>query len=80
VQLLFHVDVTKAARRISPRPLLLVHCEADEAVPWHMSQRIYDNAREPKTLWLLPGGDHGFAQHDAQTGARVFEWLRTAGA
>lgn len=78
LQLLYRLDITKAVKRISPRHLLLVHCEGDEVVPSHISQRIYDEAREPKTLWLLPGGDHEFAQHDPQTDARVFEWLRLA--
>ena len=78
LQLLYRLDVAKAARRVSPRHLLLVHCEGDEVVPPHISQRIYDEAREPKALWLLPGGDHDFAQHDPQTDARVLEWLKLA--
>ena len=53
-------------------------CEGDEVVPPHVAQRIYDEAQEPKTLWLLPGGDHEFAQHDPETDARVFEWLQSA--
>ena len=76
MQLLYRVDVYKASRRISPRPLLLVHCEGDEVVPPHISQKIYDAASEPKSLWLLPGGDHEFAQHDPSTNARVLDWLR----
>lgn len=78
LQLLFRVDVAKAAKRISPRHLLLVQCEGDEVVPPHVSQRIYNEANEPKTMWLLPGGDHEFAQHDPETDARVFEWLKMA--
>jgi fermentation-respiration switch protein FrsA (DUF1100 family) len=76
MQLLYRVDVYKASRRISPRPLLLVHCEGDQEVPPHISQKIYDTAREPKSLWLLPGGDHEFAQHDPATNARTLDWLR----
>ena len=78
LQLLYRLDVTRAVRRIHPRHLLLVHCEGDAVVPQHLSQRLYDAAQEPKTLWLLPGGDHEFAQHDPETDARVFEWLRMA--
>lgn len=76
LQLLYRLDISKAARRITPRHLLLVHCEGDEEVPSHISQRIYADAQEPKTLWLLPGGDHQFAQHDPEIDGRVFEWLR----
>ena len=75
LQLLYKVDVLKAARRIQPRPLLLVHCEGDEVVPAHLTRRLYDSVAEPKTLWLLPGGDHHFAQHDPETDSRVLGWL-----
>lgn len=78
LQLLYRLDVHKAARRIQPRQLLLIQCEGDEVVPAHTAQRIYDEAQEPKTLWLLPGGDHRFAQHDPETDARVFDWLQLA--
>jgi dienelactone hydrolase len=72
------LNVSRAARGISPRPLLLVHCEGDEWVPSQISQQIYDTAREPKTLWLLPGGNHHFAQHDPETDARILAWLSDA--
>lgn len=78
MQLLYRVDLLKAARHISPRPLLLVHCDGDEVVPAHISQRIYDDVREPKTLWLLPNCDHQFAQHDPSTNARTLEWLNSS--
>jgi dienelactone hydrolase len=74
-QLIYRLDLLKAVRRIHPRPLLLIHCEGDDLVPPHVSQRIYDEVREPKTLWLLPGGDHHFAQHDPETDRRTLEWL-----
>ena len=78
MQLLQRLDVLRAARRINPRPFLLVHCEGDETVPAHLSQRIYDEVQEPKSLWLLPGGDHQFAQHDPETDERLLEWLKMA--
>ncbi len=79
IQLLYRLDITRAARKLSPRPLLLVHCEGDEVVPSHLSERLYAAAGEPKSLWLLPGGDHRFAQHDPETNARVLEWIRGFG-
>jgi fermentation-respiration switch protein FrsA (DUF1100 family) len=74
-QLLYRLDMTKASKRIAPRPLLLVHCQGDEVVPVHISKQLYDAVQEPKALWLIPGGDHSFAQHDANTSERVLEWL-----
>ena len=44
-------------------------------VPAHVSQRIYDAVQEPKALWLLPGGNHQFAQHDPGINQRVLNWL-----
>ncbi len=78
-QLLYKLDLLKTAKRIAPRPLLIVHCEADEVVPVHLSQRLYDTVEEPKALWLLPGGNHRFAQHDPETIERVLEWLTITG-
>lgn len=78
IQLLYRLDLVKSARRIYPRPLLLVHCEGDESVPSHISERIYSSVEEPKTLWLLPGGDHRFAQHDPETNKRSLEWLSSS--
>jgi fermentation-respiration switch protein FrsA (DUF1100 family) len=77
-RLLYRLDIARVARRISPRPLLLVHSEGDEVVPSYVSQRIYDSVSEPKSLWLLSGGNHHFAQHDPDLDRRVLEWLRHA--
>jgi len=75
IQLLYRLDVAKAARRINPRPLLLVHCEHDEVVPVHISEAIYNAAEEPKSLWILPEGGHRFASHDPDTNKRVLDWI-----
>jgi pimeloyl-ACP methyl ester carboxylesterase len=43
-----------------PMPVLIVHGELDDSVPYHLSQRFFDalpHAR--KDFWLVPGGDHG---------------------
>jgi uncharacterized protein len=79
MQLLYRLDLSKALRRINPRPFLLVHCEQDQVVPPHISQRLYDDAHEPKTLWLLPDCQHDSAQHDPATNARVLQWLQSYG-
>jgi cephalosporin-C deacetylase-like acetyl esterase len=75
MKLIYRLDILKAARRINPRPFLLIHCEDDEVVPAHTSQQIYDEVREPKSLWLLPSCDHRFAQYDAETTHRTLDWL-----
>ena len=44
--------------KISPIPLLLIHGTSDEVVPYHHSQLLFDQAKEPKLLWTVEGGYH----------------------
>jgi alpha-beta hydrolase superfamily lysophospholipase len=46
--------------------LLLLHAEGDEQIPYTVSQELYEEAREPKRLLLLPGGHHRSLQHDLE--------------
>ncbi len=50
-------DVLAAAGRVSA-PLLVMHGEEDEVVPVEDAHAIHANAKGPKELKLLPGGDH----------------------
>jgi len=43
---------------IAPRPLLLIGAELDYIVNVEESQRLYEEAREPKHLHILPGLSH----------------------
>lgn len=60
---------------LSPIPLLLVHGERDLVVPASHSQRLYDVAREPKALWLIPDGKHIDAPRREAMRARLLEFL-----
>jgi hypothetical protein len=40
---------------LAPVPLLVVHGTDDIVVPPSHAQRLYDAAREPRELWLVPG-------------------------
>lgn len=51
-------DPVNFIAQISPRPLLLIHGDADTIVPVEMSRTLFAVAREPKTLWTVPGADH----------------------
>lgn len=42
---------------ISPRPVLLIYGEFEANSGWAQAQ--FEAAGEPKTLWIVPGGDHG---------------------
>ena len=49
---------SKAVAGISPIPFLIIHGDRDPIVPLHHGQRLYELAREPKQLWVVPGGGH----------------------
>ncbi|MEO1349427.1 MAG: alpha/beta hydrolase [Cyanobacteria bacterium J06635_15] len=39
-------------------PLLVLHGTADSIVPVELGQQLYEAAPEPKSLFLIPEGDH----------------------
>lgn len=55
---LFSADPIRSIGRISPRPVLIMHGTADEAVPVSEAYRLYAAANEPKDLWIVPGANH----------------------
>lgn len=56
--------------RISPIPLLIIHGNADAVVPCKHSQWLYDRAKEPKQLLILPGIEHIEAFVDGPVNSR----------
>jgi fermentation-respiration switch protein FrsA (DUF1100 family) len=44
--------------RVSPIPVMLIHCLQDSVVSYQHSERLYDAAKEPKQLWLINGCNH----------------------
>ncbi len=44
--------------RISPTPILIVHGDGDDTVPVSEARLLYEAAREPKELFIIPGGGH----------------------
>jgi dipeptidyl aminopeptidase/acylaminoacyl peptidase len=48
----------KVVHEISPRPLLLIGGDQDYLVGWEESVRLYELAKEPKELIMLPGMTH----------------------
>ena len=46
--------------------LLLLHARGDEQIPYTVSEELFEAAREPKRLLVLPGGHHRSLQHDME--------------
>jgi dipeptidyl aminopeptidase/acylaminoacyl peptidase len=61
--------------KISPRPLLLVHGDADELIPLEHAYRLYQKAKEPKELKVIPGAKHKMRLEKAAMDF-VLDWLK----
>ena len=61
--------------RIAPRPLLLVHGDADEVIPLEHARRLYRKAKGPKELKVIPGGKHRLRVEETVMGF-VLDWLK----
>jgi pimeloyl-ACP methyl ester carboxylesterase len=48
----------KVVSAISPRPILLMHGEADRAIDCSDSVHMHELAGEPKELWMIPESGH----------------------
>jgi len=48
----------RVVARISPRPILIIHGTGDRLVPYTQSQELFNAARKPKELWLVPDAGH----------------------
>jgi dipeptidyl aminopeptidase/acylaminoacyl peptidase len=61
--------------KISPRPLLLVHGDADELIPLEHAYRLYQKAKQPKDLKVIPGAKHKMRLEKAAMDF-VLDWLK----
>lgn len=66
--------------RVSPRPLLLIHGDADQLIPLWQARRLFAAARAPKTLTIVPGAGHCLCRLIAPEAyeKRVARWLGAA--
>jgi pimeloyl-ACP methyl ester carboxylesterase len=48
----------EAAPHIAPRPLFVIGGAEDDLMPEEDVRRVFDAAREPKQLWIVPGAYH----------------------
>ncbi len=51
-------NAIRFVEQVSPKPLFLIHGDADKIVPVKMSKELFEKAREPKKLWLVRGVGH----------------------
>jgi pimeloyl-ACP methyl ester carboxylesterase len=73
------LDIYAAAASLGPETaLLLMHARGDEQVPYEISERLHEIAKEPKRLLLMPGGHHRSIQHDEELQAVSRRFIRDA--
>jgi pimeloyl-ACP methyl ester carboxylesterase len=68
----------EAAAQISPIPLLIVHGDKDLYFPVEHARQLYDAARDPKELWLVPGFGHAESGCRPALVDRIGRWVATA--
>jgi len=61
--------------KISPRPLLLVHGDADELIPLEHAYKLCQKAKEPKELKIISGAKHKMRLEKTAM-AFVLDWLK----
>jgi hypothetical protein len=50
-------DLLERLKKISV-PILVVHGDRDSIIPVEMGKQVYEAARPPKALYIVPGADH----------------------
>lgn len=68
-------DLREAAEMLDGKPLLLLHAEGDESIPFSYSEELYARTAGPRKLVVVPGGHHRSLQHDAELQGMALRWL-----
>lgn len=61
---------------ISPIPLLLIHGNKDVVIPFQDSQQLFERAKEPKELWLVPGANHTQSLNSPVMQKKLIDYLQ----
>jgi fermentation-respiration switch protein FrsA (DUF1100 family) len=59
---------------VAPRPLLLIHGDADDLVPYHHAESLFVRAGQPKELIRIPHGGHQL-RRDPRALDALSDWL-----
>jgi fermentation-respiration switch protein FrsA (DUF1100 family) len=69
-------DLRDAVELMGPKPLILIHAQGDEQIPFAWSEELYQRAAEPRKLIVVPGGHHRSTQHDPELQSVALRWLQ----
>jgi pimeloyl-ACP methyl ester carboxylesterase len=65
--------------KVAPLPLAAIHSTHDEFISVGDVQRVMQNARDPKQLWIVDASDHRFSDNLQEFDRRLFEaieWVK----
>jgi uncharacterized protein len=65
--------------QISPTPVLIIHSEDDEIVPYHHGVDLFQSAALPKEFWSLKGISHIHAFTKPEYQIKLLDYLRSQG-
>jgi len=70
-------DLRESVRKTPP--ILIIHGDSDEIVPLSHAQILFNHAREPKKLEVIPGADHVFSnpRHLRKVARLALGWFDT---
>ena len=71
-------DLREVVAALAGKPLILLHAQGDERVPYAWSEELYERAGEASRLVVMPGGHHRSIQHDPELQAMALRWLGKA--
>jgi len=74
------VPPAEAAARIAPTPVLIVHGDSDDYFPCDHAEQIFEAAKQPKELWIIPGLGHAESAIGEAVLDRIAAWGIAAAA
>jgi uncharacterized protein len=69
------ISALRSVADIAPRPLLLVHADQDNVVPFVSAQKLFAEAGEPKKLVTIRGPEHRLRRSEKAV-KTVLKWLK----
>lgn len=71
-------EVADYINKIAPKPILLIHGEEDRRIPLSETECIYQAAKIPKEIWIVPGADHleSYSFYPKEYEDRIIEYFK----
>lgn len=69
------INPIKWVRKISPRPLLILHGDSDQVVEPGQAWELYREAKRPKDISIIRGGEHKLRLSEPAMSTALF-WLK----